>query len=210
MLDLCCGTGQLACYFSKRRFNVFCLDRSMHMLNCTQKNLKKIINRGSVNFINADMVSLATSSCFGLVVCTCDSINYIANKKSLHHCFQRVYSSLISGGVFIFDMQTPYGINKKAKEIEIIDNDEMYIVNKQEFNGDNVGRIIITGFVRDANGLLHRFDEKFINKAFELKSVFSCLQNVGFQKVLITDESLQNQSVNLETLEWAYIVAKKI
>lgn len=209
LLDLCCGTGQLACYFYQRGFNIVCVDRSIHMLRHAQKNIQKVRGAAAAHFINADMVSLSTSTHFGIAVCTCDSINYLSTKKSLLRSFQRIHSSLVSGGIFVFDLQTPQSINKKSKGIEIIDDGEMYIINQQEFNGGNIGHINITGFIRDGSGLFHRFDEKFNNRAFELQVVQSCLQDVGFRKIILTDGTLRRRIADSENVEWVQVVAKK-
>ena len=210
LLDICCGTGQLARYFFQHNFNVYCLDRSLHMLARAKQNMKRTDGTGSAFFINADMVDLPFEMQFSLVVCTYDSINYIDDEGSLLLFFQRVFHSLVPRGVFIFDMQTPLSKDVNSTEIQLIDDGEMFIIAQQFSKREDHAFGQVTGFVRDGNDLYHRFDEIFPNRAFELRIVYFLLQEVGFEKVVITtDEALQKQSVDLEELKWAYIVSQK-
>jgi ubiquinone/menaquinone biosynthesis C-methylase UbiE len=54
MLDLCCGTGQLARFFLERGFTVTGLDLSEPMLAMARKNAGDYLTLGAATFVQAD------------------------------------------------------------------------------------------------------------------------------------------------------------
>ncbi|MFW9915804.1 MAG: class I SAM-dependent DNA methyltransferase, partial [Candidatus Thorarchaeota archaeon] len=123
VLDLCCGTGQLAVHFLENDFNVLGLDLSEAMLAYARKNAAEYIQRDQAEFRNADVVDFVVDRSFGLATSTFDSLNHLANFKALKSCFRAVYATLLNNGFFIFDMNTRLGL-ERWNEIFIQDTEE--------------------------------------------------------------------------------------
>ncbi len=77
ILDLCCGTGQLALEFLKQNYQVVAIDLSPHMLIYARENTKEYFRKGLVQFIEADASKFSMENNFGLAVSTYDAINHL-------------------------------------------------------------------------------------------------------------------------------------
>ena len=106
VLDLGCGSGTL-CFLLKNDFNeVFGLDLSQEMLMIAQdENMKA---KKGVHFINQDFNDLQLNeNSYDLIVSTLDSLNYIET-ASFKKVVEKVSSSLVVDGFFIFDVITKF------------------------------------------------------------------------------------------------------
>ncbi|MEM8830583.1 MAG: class I SAM-dependent methyltransferase [Cyanobacteria bacterium P01_G01_bin.19] len=102
ILDLCCGTGQLAVALSLKGYKVTGVDNSVQMLQYARKNSR---HQGSItNFILGDARNLSISSPVDAVISTSASLNHIMKLEDLRKVFLRVNQSLVDGGVFFFDV----------------------------------------------------------------------------------------------------------
>jgi len=100
LLDLCCGTGQLAAALTQRRYRVTGLDGSELMLDFARTNAPQ------AEFVLADARSFHFSNEFAGVYCTGAALNHIGSLEELRAVFQRVVKVLRAGGSFILEMNT--------------------------------------------------------------------------------------------------------
>ncbi len=70
LLDVACGTGQLATQFLDHGFYVVGLDYSAHMLHYSRENNAQHIAAGQVKFVEGDASDFYFDQQFGLVVST--------------------------------------------------------------------------------------------------------------------------------------------
>ena len=107
ILELGCGTGSLTKELSKH-YPILALDISEEMLAIA----KQKVTTETVTFLTQDMAQLHLSDKQkkGLTTCisTCDSLNYLTEPEDLMATFERVHDALEPGGLFIFDLNTPY------------------------------------------------------------------------------------------------------
>ena len=69
------------------------------------------------------------------VVCALDSLNYLRNTKELQKVFSLVNNYLYPGGVFLFDMNTPYKFeNIYADNSYVLEDDGIYCGWQNEYN----------------------------------------------------------------------------
>ena len=119
LLDVACGTGSLCVELSKRGFDVTGIDISGEML-CEAQN--KMYESGeNILFLRQDMRSLDLYGTVDCAVCTLDSLNHLTSEEDLLRAFKSISLFLEDGGIFIFDMNTPY----KHREI-LADNSFVY------------------------------------------------------------------------------------
>jgi SAM-dependent methyltransferase len=70
LLDLCCGTGQLAAYFVEQDYRVVGIDLSEPMLGYARDNAASHVQSGAARFVQADASRFSLDDRFGLVVST--------------------------------------------------------------------------------------------------------------------------------------------
>ncbi len=105
-LDLACGTGTVALTLAARGFRVTGVDRSPEMLEIAAAKAREA--GLDVTFCLQDMARLRLRGCFDLVLCLYDSLNYLLHPRRLEAAFAAVGRVLSPGGLFVFDVNTPY------------------------------------------------------------------------------------------------------
>jgi SAM-dependent methyltransferase len=211
VLDLCCGTGQLASLFLQKGYSVTGIDLSEDMLYYARENNKKYIEKSKAEFIQGNAADFSLKKKYGLVVSTYDSLNHLEDEQSLEKCFQSVNKVLAKNGYFVFDLNTRAGIKKNWRKTSFIDDEEMVVKIKGSFNeNENKGSTNISGFVRKKNGSYEKFTEVIFNKCFEMDKVKKLLNKAKFQDIYFAKiEDLLNSIENPEKENRVFIIAKK-
>ncbi len=210
ILDLCCGTGQLASLFLQNGYRVTGIDLSEDMLYYAKENNKKYLKQSKAEFIQANAVNFSLRKKYGLVVSTYNSINHLDDEISLKSCFDSVYKALDKDGYFIFDLNTYLGL-QNWRQASFIKDNELMIKIKGSFNKvENKGYTHISGFVRKRDGSNERFTEVVFNKCFEMEKVKKLLSKVKFKEIYFaTADDLLKPIVNPEKEKRVFIIAKK-
>ena len=183
MLDLCCGTGQLALFFLEKGYRVVGLDLSEHMLVYARENAEDFVASGQADFIQADAAEFTLDERFGLVVSTFDALNHLEGEDALQGCFQSVYRVLDDGGYFIFDLNTKEGL-QRWNGVQVNPSEEVFLLTRGIFEpGSEKAWTKITGFVRTDEGLYQRFEETVFNTVFDMARVKELLLDSSFNEV---------------------------
>ena len=209
VLDLCCGTGQLAIHFLENGYKVIGIDLSEHMLGFARENASQYIQSGQAKFIKDDASSFTLRERFGLVVSTYDALNHLKDEEMLRNCFQCAHA--VCEGFLIFDLNTRSGL-RQWNNIHVDEgSDDALIVTRGIFDGENnTAWTRIDGFLRTENGLYERFEETAFNTVFELERVKTLLFEVGWKDIYFA--SLQDLKTPLPEPEQesrVFIVASK-
>jgi SAM-dependent methyltransferase len=178
VLDLCCGTGQLAVEFLKSGYRVVGIDLSEPMLEYARGHAAPFLDSGQADFIRADATAFELDERFGLAVSTYDSLNHLEDERALKRCFERV--SAVCDGYFIFDLNTRAGLRQRSG-IQIDDSDEMVIIAHRLYDGGgNRAWTRLTGFIQTAPGTYRRCDETAFNTIFDIARVQTILREAGW------------------------------
>jgi SAM-dependent methyltransferase len=183
LLDLCCGTGQLMCYFLADGFQTVGLDLSEHMLAHARRNAAPYLASGQARFVQGDAADFQLNEQFGLVVSTFDALNHLPSAEALDRCFRCVFPVLAEGGYFIFDLNTRAGL-ARWNNITIQEGEDALIVIHGIYDREN-GRALtrISGFARARDDLYERFEETVFNTAFDMAQVREMLLAAGWRGV---------------------------
>jgi SAM-dependent methyltransferase len=210
VVDICCGTGQLALEFLKNNYQVTGIDLSPYMLVYARDNTRDYEGRGTVNFLEADASNFNLKREYGLAVSIYDSMNHLQNKDLLKGCFESAYQCVIEGGYFIFDLNTKIGF-QNWNGVRITDKENIFLIIKGIFaedKGEAVTRI--SGFIKEGDDLYSRFEEIVYNYVYQLEEVQKILEDTGWHQVYFTRiDDLEKNIENPETEERVFIVAKK-
>ncbi|MTI95624.1 MAG: class I SAM-dependent methyltransferase [Firmicutes bacterium] len=101
IIDLGCGTGNLALRLSRAGFQVIGIDISPAMLSIASAKP----GSGQVQWLHQSFFNFTETA--DLVCCTCDGLNHIIQVKDIIAVFRQVYRKLRPGGCFIFDINSP-------------------------------------------------------------------------------------------------------
>jgi len=209
VLDLCCGTGQLAVCFLEQGYQVVGLDLSEHMLSYARENASQYIESGQARFVQGDASDFKLDERFGLVVSTFDALNHLENEQALHKCFECVCA--VCDGLFIFDLNTRCGL-RRWNNISVDESSEdVLIVNRGIYDGESdKAWTKITGFIRGAGGLYERFEETVFNSVFEMDEVKNALSDAGWREAYFA--RIQDLAIPIAEPEQesrAFIIASK-
>jgi len=182
ILDLGCGTGTAARILKTHGFPVVGLDGSRSMLDAAR-------NKGepSLPLLQADFRALPfPDRSFSTVFSMFDAINNLLTPDDLEQAFREVYRVLTPGGLFTFDVNTPWvlehfwGNDEKVKEIG-----EVISIWRTEYDARNRrSRLWITVFLPTRiPGLYERLDEIHLEQGYELSELQEHLQRAGFQDI---------------------------
>jgi len=179
VLDLCCGTGQIAAALSKRGFNVTGLDNSAEMLRFARTNAPK------AKFVKGDAREFKLKEKFDAVVSTFDSVNHFLSIDEVERVFISVHSALRPNGLFVFDANTSRAfIENLDDDTAIVEEDNVCVLRAGYDYKTKIGRYDITMF-RLIAGKWKRSDAVIEEKCFALKDLKQALKRAGFSSIKI-------------------------
>ncbi len=200
LLDLACGTGTLAAYFSKMGYSVTGIDLSEEMLQAAyEKEIENAV------FIRGDMTDFTLPYKVDNCVCSLDSINHLTDIEEVKKCFKCAAEALNEGGVFVFDVNTPFKHKYVlADNTFVFDEDEFFLSWDNEYLGEYTTRILLDFFVFNGENY-DRYSEEIIEKAYTIDELSDAL--VDFETIGIYDDMSYDEP-NDES-ERIYFVCKR-
>ena len=184
VLDLACGEGTFAVRMAKKGFKVTGVDISPHLLRLARERAKK--ENVNVEFLLQDMRSLPFEEGYDLVTCWYDSLNYLLETEDLEKAFTGIYRALKRGGLFIFDMNTIYGLAVIWQRHPCYvqqDTSELFEIHRPGYDFEkNIATLRITGFIKEGNGWT-RIDEEHKERGYSLEEIRQCLKKAGLKEL---------------------------
>ncbi|MGN1182255.1 MAG: class I SAM-dependent DNA methyltransferase [Faecalibacillus sp.] len=179
VLELGCGTGEMAIRLSKQNKEVYATDISQDMLEVAR--LKAMTHNVDLKLARLDMCDFETNQQLDLILCLCDSLNYILNKNDILKVFKNVFYSLKNNGTFIFDVDSVYKMEVILHNyIEENDDEDFYFLWKVEHI--DYGYIKHTVKIHDKIENDHVFEEHF-QKTLDLDVYLDLLKKSGFKNI---------------------------
>ncbi len=183
LLDVGCGTGQLALYFLEHGYDVTGIDLSEPMLVYARDNAAEYVESGQATFMRGDASDFSLADSFGLVASTYDALNHLESPAALERCFRCVYPVLEDGGYFIFDLNTREGL-RRWNTTRLQETDDALILTSGLYDEQGSRAWTrISGFMRTESGLYERFEQTAFNTAFDLATVRESLLACGWAAV---------------------------
>jgi len=167
VLDLGCGTGSFCIEMAKRGYEMIGVDISPEMLSCARR---KCDEEGlDILFLNQDMKEFELYGTVDAIVCLLDSINYLTDKRDVRKLLRRVNNYLNPGGLFIFDINSAYKLEKVLGNnvFYSIEDDIAYVWQNSYDKKKKTCRFDLTFFVKQ-NGLYRRFDEVHFERTYSV------------------------------------------
>ena len=189
LLDLACGTGSMSFEYAKMGYDVIGIDGSEEMLSvAVEKKLDGAFQ--SVIFLCQKMQELDLFGTVDVTVCSLDSLNHLTSPADLQETFRRVSLFTNPGGLFLFDVNTPY------KHQEILGNntyfyDEpgVYCIWQNTLVEPDLVQIDLDLFIEAQNGLYQRTAEQFSERAYPDEILRPMLEQAGLTVLGVYDEN---------------------
>ena len=212
--ELGCGTGKMTRRLRDMGYDMIGIDISQDMLQIAMEQETILKKAGTQNadinkveskhtksdkkknyeilYLNQDMREFELYGTVAAVVSVCDSMNYITEKEDLLTTFKLVRNYLDPGGVFIFDMNTPYYYKKKLGEQTICENrDEGSFIWENYYDPDTkINEFDMTIYIRRntndaAHELYERFEETHFQRAYSISEVKALLKKAGLKDIKV-------------------------
>lgn len=184
ILDVACGEGTFCIAMAQKGYHITGVDNSASMLEIARERASK--EKVNVQFLLQDMRFLDVQDEYDLVTCWYDSLNYLLEVGDLAKAFSCVNRALRSGGLFVFDMNTIYGLSVNWQRSPCTvqqDTGAVFEIHRTSYDVErNIATLRITGFAKEKGGW-RRMDEEHRERGYSLKEVQECLQHSGLKEL---------------------------
>lgn len=183
LLDLACGTGSLSEEMCRLGYDVIAVDGSEEMLN---EALDKKFDSGlNIQYLCQDMTKLDMFGTIDVTICALDSLNHLPDLDAIKQTINRVSLFCEPGGLFIFDVNTPYKHkNVLGNNTFIYDMEDVYCVWQNTYTEeDNRVEMWLDFFEKQENGSYKRYDESFSEIAFDDAVIEKIVADSGMEIV---------------------------
>lgn len=208
VLDLACGTGTLCAEFARRGIETIGVDASADMLS--EALAKNAALEVPVLYLCQPLERLDLYGTVDLAVCTLDSLNHLKGKKALAKALHRLQYFVEPGGLFIFDMNTPY------KHREILGNNTfvreakgVYCAWQSEYTiQENRVELRMDLFTEQADGSYTRAQEHFCEYAYEREEICAMLSAEHFTLLAVYDGYAKRAPAG-DTERWVFVAQRE-
>ena len=208
VLDLACGTGALSSEFARRGFETIGVDASADMLSeAMEKNAELEV---PVLYLCQPLERLDLYGTVDLAVCTLDSLNHLKGKRALAKALHRLQYFVEPGGLFIFDMNTPYkhrailGNNTFIREAKGV-----YCAWQSEYTTEgNRVELRMDLFIEQADGSYTRAQEHFCEYAYGREEIRAMLSAEHFT-LLAVYGGYSELAPSADTERWVFVAQRE-
>ena len=186
VLDLACGTGSLTRVLAERGYEMIGVDISPEMLaEAADKN--QDVDGIAPLFLCQPMEKLDLYGTIDACVCCLDSVNYVTDPKKLKKAFERVHLFLMPGGLFIFDVNSPYKLEGLDGQVFLDETEDAYCVWRAEFSK----RSRICSYFMDIfrldeeSGQWDRGEELHEERSYTVDELTGFLKQAGFRDIKV-------------------------
>ncbi|MDB5056199.1 MAG: methyltransferase type 12 [Bacilli bacterium] len=208
LVDLGCGTGNLAIPLAQSGIQVTGIDLSEDML-AMARDKSEGLTGVSIIWVQQDIREWELHEQVDAVVSFCDCLNYILLEEEIIQAFRQTYQGLRPGGIFIFDVHTPFLLVSYVESQPFLMNeDDIAYIWTCEL-AEETCEIVhdLTLFVRENDRMFRRIEETHVQRAYKLDWLKRQLTQVGFEQAECFGD-FQWEPVNAKT-ERAFFVCRK-
>lgn len=184
VLDLACGTGNVAQILAKEGLEVTGVDIAPEMIAAARQKSAEQNLRIPYYVQDAAELDLPNRP-FDACVSLFDSLNYIVAPARLAAAIQRVALHLAPGGVFIFDLNSEYALaNGFFAQDNLGTNARLrYDWDSDYFPEQRLCRVTMKFWYREDNGLDRTFDEVHWQYAYREQEIREMLAAADFREI---------------------------
>ena len=184
LLDLGCGTGKLTRFFAEKGYDMIGVDCSYEMLDIAREQAN-----ADILYLLQDMRDFELYGTVRGIYSACDCVNYILEEEDLKQVFALANNYLDPGGVFVFDINTPYKYRALLSENTFAENrEEGSFIWENYFNEEEeLNEYDLTLYIKEEDGRFQRFEETHFQRCYGLDSIRRLLEEAGLEFVAMYD-----------------------
>lgn len=181
LLDVACGTGIPTIILARQGYRLIGVDRSETMLNVLRAKSDRMGQ--NLRLIQADMRDFTAPEPADVAYSLYDSVNYLLTPDDLKKCFHAVARNLKPNGLWVFDMNTIFGLATQWGDGNAVrEVGDIYSVWQTRFDPDtNISVLHLTFYVLE-EGKRMRYDEIHEERGYRLGEIEQCLAVAGFRQ----------------------------
>lgn len=210
ILDLACGTGNMAFRLAKLGYEMIGVDLSEDMLDeAMAKNALLDPEVKPVLYLNQDMRDFELFGTVDCVLCLCDSINYITDEEELLRVFRLVNNYLDPHGLFIFDINTIHKFRDVLADNSYSQTTESAAYTWENYYDpeENINEFYTNFFIENSDGAYDRYEEYHYERGYTVEKIKELLEKAGLIIEGIFDDNTFYTPT--ETSERIYFVARE-
>ncbi|WP_312612456.1 class I SAM-dependent methyltransferase [Oscillibacter sp.] len=193
VLDLGCGTGTVTCLLAALGYRMVGADLSEEMLTEAARKAEALPEDRRPLLICQSMSRLRLAEPVDAAVSTLDALNYVTGDAAMRETLRRVFKWLRPGGLFMFDVNTPYKLRRMDGEMYTDETEDSFCVWRTAFSEKT--RVCTYGvdlFSLRPDGTWDRSWEEHRERAWEEDELRSLLEAAGFRDIRITGDLRQS------------------
>ena len=147
-------------------------------------NLAMELEENQPFFVAQPMQRLRLPQPVDACVCALDSINYVTKPQDVQKTFCRIYESLRPGGLFVFDINTPYKLESLDGQVFLDETEDSYCVWRAVYDRrHSLCRYGMDLFQRLEDDTWERSFEEHVEHAYTPQELSGWLMDAGFAQV---------------------------
>lgn len=211
-LELGCGTGSLTLELADRDYDMIASDISPDMLNVAMDRAYDA--EKEILFLLQDMRSFELYGTVGAIVCALDGINYLESESDVLKTLKLAENYLEYGGVFIFDVNTPWKFRNVFAKRDFFTEDgtgEVYMGWRSEWQEeDSLCNFLLTLFIKNEDGTYTLREEEQTERAWTEEQLKRCITEAGLELVAVhTDLTCTDATFSDGEEKWYFVCRKK-
>lgn len=184
LLDLGCGTGKLTRFLAEKGYDMIGVDYSYEMLDIAKEQSDE-----SILYLLQDMREFELYGTVRGIYSACDCVNYILEEDELREVFALANNYLDPGGIFVFDINTPYKYHELLAENTFAETreDGSFIWENFFDEEEQINEYDLTLFIKEEDGRFQRFEETHFQRCYEVETIQKLLEEAGLEFVAMYD-----------------------
>ena len=183
LADLGCGTGELTLMLAQAGYDMIGIDQSEEMLCVVRDKAEQLGLSGGLLLLQQDLCALDLYGTIRGAVSTFDTLNHIPD---LDKAIANAAFFMEKGGVFLFDMNTPYKHQAVLGEnVFTFEEEDARCVWRNHYDPD-ARRVTITVDI-DYQETGEHFHEEFFEYTYTLAEIQAALEKNGFTLESVCD-----------------------
>ena len=183
VLDLACGTGTMTWLLTGRGYEMIGVDGSAEMLAVAMGKYGQVGGIPPI-FLQQTMPRLDLYGTVDAAICCLDSLNYLTRPADVRRTLQRLRLFVASGGLLIFDVNTPEKFRALDGQVFLDETEDTYCVWRTEYNR-RICTYYMDLFRREKSGGWRRSLEIHRERCYTVDELTAWLTEAGFGKIRV-------------------------
>ncbi len=200
LLDIACGSGSLALEMLKRGVDTVGVDASEAML------AKAAAKAPEALWLCQDMRQMDLYGTVDGAVCVLDSINHLCRTEDVAQVFRRARLFVEPGGLFIFDVNTPYKHREVLADRSFVaeEEDVLCVWRNRYVPRNGEVEILLDFFVQQEDGRYERYWDTVRERAYSERTLRRLLAENGWETVAVY-EDMTEQSPSADCQRMVFV-----